>query len=219
MSHKLLGEKTMDNAELASFFGINTGLYSAASGEDMEQLKKINMLYPDNVRLLRQSDALSAAGFTCKRCGACCSEVRFVPVSHGDALRWVAEERWDVFDRLVVDRRRTPLVAVWGREAIASAKEKASELLADLELEDDRRRRVTEILYVTDLLECAVYVGRDWGHCAFYSGEDNACRINGTKPRVCEKFPFYVGSYVDARLLQVSFCPGLRELGEKQPEK
>jgi len=29
---------------------------------------------------------------------------------------------------------------------------------------------------------------------------------------VCEKFPFYVGSYIDARMLQVTFCPRLKEL-------
>jgi Fe-S-cluster containining protein len=206
----------MDHAVIESFLGDNARIYSTASAEDIDQLKKISMLYPDNVRLLRESDAVPAEGFVCKRCGACCSEVRFIPVSHGDVLRWVAQARWDVFDRLVVDRRRTPLMAVWGREAIVSAKEKARAIVADVELDDDRRRQVTEILYVTDLLECAVHVDRDWGHCAFFSGEDNACLINETKPRVCEKFPFYVGSYTDARLLKVSFCPGLKELAEKK---
>ena len=204
-----------DNAELEGFFWDNAGLYSAASPEDLEQLKRISMLYPDSVRLLRESDAVPASGFSCQRCGACCSEVKFVPVSHSDVMRWIRQSRQDILDRLVVDRRRTPCMAIWGREAIAATKEKARAQLEGIEMDEDRRRRTTELLYVTDLVECAVYVARDWGHCAFYSGEDNACQIYDTRPRVCEKFPFYVGTYTDARLLKVSFCPGLRELAEK----
>lgn len=205
----------MDNTELEGFFWDNAGLYAAASEEDMEQLKKISVLYPDSVRLLRVEDAVPAAGFTCRRCGACCSEVKFVPVSRSDVLRWISQARWDVIDRLVVDRRRTPLMAIWGPEAIAATKEKARAALEGIEIDEDRRRRVTEILYVTDLVECAVYVDRDWGHCAFFSAEGNTCLIHDTRPRVCEKFPMYVGTYTDARLLKVSFCPGLRELAEK----
>ena len=208
----------MDHTELESFFDQNAGLYSAASDEDVEQLKKISMLYPDGVRLLRQLDAVPAEGFTCKRCGACCSEVKFVPVSHRDALRWAAQGRWDVFDRLVVDRRRTPMMAVWGPEAIADVKKKAVAALGKAALDDGRRRHVTEVLYLTDLLECVVHVDRDWGHCAFFSGEGNACLIYDTRPRVCEKFPFYVGAYTDARLLKVSFCAGLRELAASHKE-
>ena len=211
-----MGGRAVDRTEIESFFSANAGLYSAASDEDLEQLKKISILYPDSVRLLREPDAVPAEGFACKRCGACCSEVKFIPVSHSDVLRWVAQARWDVFERIVVDRRRTPLMAIWGREAIAETKEKARVALEGIELDDDRRCKVTEILYVTDLVECAVYVDRDWGHCAFYSGEDNACMIHDTKPRVCEKFPFYIGTFTDARLLKIAFCPGLRELTEKQ---
>jgi len=206
----------MDNAELEGFFGENAGLYSAATGEDLEQLKKISMLYPDRVRLLREADAVPAAGFACRRCGACCSEVKFIPVTRTDVLRWIAQARWDVLDRLVVDRRRTPLMAIWGRDVIAAVKEKARAALEDVEMDDARRRRATELLYVTDLVECAVYVDRDWGHCAFYSGQDSACLIHDTKPRVCEKFPFYIGAYTDARLLKVGFCAGLKEMAEKQ---
>jgi Fe-S-cluster containining protein len=210
--------KAIDNTELEGFFWDNPGLYSAASVEDLEQLKRISLLYPDRVRLLRESDTVSAEGFACKRCGACCSEVKFIPVSRSDVLRWVAQSRWDILDRLVVDRRRTPFMAIWGREAIAATKEKARAELEELEMDEDRRQRVTELLYVTDLVECAVYVDRDWGHCAFYSGEDSACQIQDTKPRVCGKFPFYVGQYTDARLLKVGFCPGLRELAEKNSQ-
>jgi len=205
----------MDHTELEGFFWDNAGLYTAASGEDMEQLKKISMLYPDRVRLLRESDVVPAEGFACQRCGACCSEVKFIPVSHADVRRWVAQARWDVLDRLVVDRRRTPLMAVWGREAIAATKEKARVALEKAEVDEDRRRRAVEILYVTDLVECAVYVDRDWGHCAFFTGEDNSCQIHDIRPRVCEKFPFYIGTYTDARLLKIGFCPGLKELAEK----
>ncbi|HUL62531.1 MAG TPA: YkgJ family cysteine cluster protein [Methanocella sp.] len=207
--------KAIDNTELEGFFWKNAGLYAAASGEDLEQLKKISALYPDRVRLLRAEDAVSAADFACQRCGACCSEVKFVPVARSDVLRWVGQARWDILDRLAVDRRRTPYMAIWGREAIGAAREKACAALEPLELDEERRRRALELLYVTDLVECAVYVGRDWGHCAFFSGEDNACQIQDTKPRACAKFPFYVGTYTDARLLKVSFCPGLRVLAEK----
>lgn len=208
--------KAIDNAELEGFFWDNAGLYAAASGEDIEQLKKISLLYPDSVRLLRESDAIPAAGFACQRCGACCSAVRFVPVARSDVLRWIRQSRWDIIDRLVVDRRRTPYMAIWGREAIAATKEKARAELEGVDVDEDRRRRATELLYVTDLVECAVYVAREWGHCAFYSGENNACQIHDTKPRVCEKFPFYVGQYTDARVLKAGFCPGLRELAEKK---
>ncbi|MGA9140134.1 MAG: YkgJ family cysteine cluster protein [Methanocella sp.] len=208
--------KAMDHTEIESFFSVNSGLYAMASDEDIEQLKKISMLFPDSVRLLRETDAVPAEGFVCTRCGACCSEVKFIPVAHSDVLRWVAQARWDVFERIVVDRRRTPMMAIWGREAIAATKEKARAALEGIELDDDRRSRITEILYVTDLVECAVYVDRDWGHCAFFSGEDNACMIHDTKPRVCEKFPFYIGMFTDARLLKIAFCPGLRDLSLKQ---
>jgi Fe-S-cluster containining protein len=208
--------KAMDRTEIESFFSTNSGLYAMASDEDIEQLKKISMLFPDSVRLLREADAVPAEGFVCTRCGACCSEVKFIPVSHSDVLRWVAQARWDVFERIVVDRRRTPMMAVWGREAIAATKEKARAALEDIELDDDRRQRIMEILYVTDLVECAVYVDRDWGHCAFFSGDDNACMIHDTKPRVCEKFPFYIGTFTDARLLKIAFCHGLRDLATKQ---
>ncbi|OPY29654.1 MAG: Flagellin N-methylase [Methanocella sp. PtaU1.Bin125] len=207
-----MGGRAVDDTEIEGFFSANAGLYSAASDEDLEQLKKISLLFPDSVRLLREPEAVPAEGFTCQRCGACCSEVKFIPVCHSDVLRWVAQARWDVFDRIVVDRRRTPMMAVWGREAIAETREKARAALEGIELDDDRRRKVTEILYVTDLVECAVYVDRDWGHCAFFSGETNSCTIYDTRPRVCAKFPFYVGTFTDARLLKISFCPGLREL-------
>ncbi len=208
--------KAIDNEELEGFFWDNAGLYAAASSEDLEQLKKISMLYPDSVRLLRESDALSAADFACKRCGACCSEVKFIPVSHSDVLRWIQKARWDILDRLVIDRRRTPYMAIWGREAIAATKEKARSALETIDMDEGRRCRAAELLYVTDLVECAVYVAREWGHCVFYSGETNACQIHDTKPRVCEKFPYYVGTYTDARLLKVGFCPGLCELAEKK---
>jgi len=140
--------KAIDNVELEGFFWDNAGLYTAASSEDLEQLKKISMLYPDSVRLLRESDALPAAGFACQRCGACCSEVKFIPVSHSDVLRWVTQSRRDILDRLVVDRRRTPYMAIWGRDAIAETKEKARVALETLEMDEERRRRATELLYV-----------------------------------------------------------------------
>ena len=203
----------MTEAELEEFFKVNARLYAGASAEDLEQLRKISALYPGQARLLPEAEAVDAAGFACQRCGACCSAVRYVPVCHGDVLRWLGQERWDILDRLAIDRRRTPLMAVWGREAVAAARDRAQ--LAAGSAPEDRRDRLTELLYVTDLVECAVYAGREDNRCAFFAQDGSVCGIHDTKPRVCDKFPFYAGRYTDARLLQRDFCPGLKALAKK----
>lgn len=207
----------MPDVELDEFFRDNGGLYASASAEDLEQLRKISLLYPDRVRLLSAADAVNAGDFKCRRCGSCCAAVKIVPACHSDVLRWLDQGRWDIFDRLVVDRRRTALMAVWGREAIAAAKGRAANRLEGSTVPEGRRPAVAELLYVTDLVESAVYAAREENRCAFYDSEGAACTIHDTKPRACEKFPFYVGKYTDPRLLELDFCPALKELAGKKP--
>lgn len=209
----------MPDVELEVFFRDNAKLYSAASAEDLEQLRKISLLYPDRVKLLRDDDAVEIEGFNCLRCGSCCSTVKFIPVCHSDVLRWLEQKRWDVFNRLAVDRRRTPLMAIWGREAVAAARQHAMDQLEQHEVPEEHRPRVMEILYVTDLVESVVYTAREAGCCIFFDENGATCAIHDTKPKVCEKFPFYVGKYTDPGLLKRNFCPAIKALARKETPK
>ncbi len=196
--------------ELQRFYSDNPLVYGSASREDLEQLSGIYELYPDSIRLLSDREAVELPNFECKRCGTCCARVKYVPVSHEDVKRWVSQKRLDILDALAIDRRRTPLLAA-KKNAIEAAKDGARSLLESAGLDSEH---AFELLYVTTLLECAVYVKRRDGACAFlaYEGSAAACGIQGTKPRVCEKFPYYMGKYTDGRLLKEdSFCPSLSE--------
>ncbi|HMK46737.1 MAG TPA: YkgJ family cysteine cluster protein [Methanocella sp.] len=204
----------MYHAEIEEFFRRNPGVYTEASEDDLEQLRRIHNLYPDKVRLLAEGEAVDASRFECRRCGTCCSTVRFIPVCHADAQRWVMQKRWDILERLVIDRARTPLMAIWGKGAITMARDRAAAATEGIDMAAPLRRLVTHILYVTDLVESAVYTGREDNRCVFLSGDSHTCIIHDTKPRVCEKFPFYVGKYTDPKLLEQEFCPGLKSLKE-----
>lgn len=196
---------------LRRFFEANPLLYGNAPEEELDQLAVIHALYPESARLLSDREAVELPGFECRRCGRCCSSVRYVTVCHGDARRWAAEGRADIFRSLVVDRRRTPLLAA-RRDAIAEAKAGARELMARAGMDD---AHVFEVLYITGVLECAVYVKRPGGACAFLREAEGraSCGIQDTKPRVCDKFPYYMGRFTDPRLLKEGgFCPSLRSL-------
>lgn len=209
----------MDSKSIARICADNPMLYREAPAEDLEQLYRIAKLYPDNVRLLSDREAVELPAFDCRRCGTCCSAIKYITVSGQDVKRWVRQRRWDIIDGLVIDRRKTPLLAKYGREAIDKAKAGAHEFLARSEPACSYDHAF-KVLYVSELLECAVYAGRENGTCIFLTEADGrtACGIHDTKPRVCEKFPYYIGRYTDGRLLKEdSFCPSLRELAKSRP--
>jgi Fe-S-cluster containining protein len=207
----------MVSKELKRFYDDNPLLYGPAGREDLEQLSSILELYPESVRLLSDREAVELPFFECQRCGRCCARVKYVTVSHKDVKRWVSQRRPDIIDSLVIDGRRRPLMAARGKKAIEVAKAEARSLLQGTENE-----HIFEILYLTALVECAVYVKRNDGACAFLieDGGAAACSIHDTRPRVCEKFPYYMGRYTDRRLLKEdSFCPELREIAKKGQKK
>ena len=206
----------MSHAEIEEFFRQNPGIYAAACEDDLDQLRRIYELYPDQVRLLKEGEAVEASRFECRRCGACCATVRFIPVCHADVLRWVIQKRWDILGQVVVDRTKTPLMAIWGKESIAKARASAAAVLEGQEIDENVRRHVTQVLYVTDLVESAVYTAREDNRCIFFSVESNCCIIHDTKPRVCDKFPYYIGKFTDPKLLEYDFCPGLKEIREQK---
>ena len=184
----------------------------------MDQLSRIHELFPDSVRLLSDREAVELPSFECVRCGRCCSSVRYITVCHEDARRWVRQKRTDILESLAIDRCRTPLLAMY-KDSIEDAKAGARSLLAEAGLDDEHAFRV---LYVTKLLECTVYVARTNGACTFLRDDNGkaACAIQDTKPRVCDKFPYYIGKYTDSRLLKEdSFCPSLKAIAEKQNKK
>jgi|GEM_PF-3185600 len=200
----------MVSKELKRFYDDNPLLYGPAGRKDLEQLSSIFELYPESVRLLSDREAVELPSFECQRCGQCCARVKYVTVSHEDVKRWVSQQRLDILDSLVIDGRRKPLMAARGKEAIEAAKIEAGPLSGD--------GRIFEILYLTALVECAVYIKRRDGACAFLidDGGVAACNIHDTRPRVCEKFPYYLGKYTDRRLLKEdSFCPSLRDIAKK----
>lgn len=206
----------MVSGDLEKFFCDNPLLYGHVSAEDIEQLSRIYKMYPDHVRLLGDREAVKLDHFNCERCGTCCTSIKYITVCHSDVKRWVSHKRWDILEKLDIDRRRTPLLASCGADAITSAKRAAYNALDMPDLPD--RERVHELLYLTDLLESAVYVARKNGACAFFQEKEglSTCRIHDTKPRVCQKFPYYIGQYTDYRLIgKDSFCPSLRKIAEK----
>ncbi len=190
-------------------------LYGRAGREDLEQLSGIYDLYPDSVRLLTDREAVELPSFECKRCGRCCETIKYVTVSHSDVKRWVSLQRPDILDSLDIDRRRTPLMASRPKEAIKAAKAEARTLLENAGMKNEH---AYDLLYLTGLVECSVYVSRKNSSCAFLTEQDGvaSCGIHDVRPRVCEKFPFYIGSYTDGRLLKEdSFCPSLSEISKK----
>lgn len=200
---------------LRRFFNDNPLLYGRASQEDMGQLSRICELFPDSARLLGDGEAVELPEFECQRCGKCCSSVRFISVCNDDVKRWAAQKRLDILESLVIDRRRTPLLAL-RRDAIDASKAEASGDMAAAGLDDEH---VFELLYITKLLECAVYVKRPGGACTFLreDGGLSACAIQATKPRVCDKFPYYIGKYTDGRLInEDSFCPSLKQIAKNR---
>ncbi len=204
----------MVSGELRRFWENNPLVYGSASPEDLEQLSGIYELYPDRVRLLSDREAVELPRFECRRCGACCAGVKYVAVCRADVERWVSQRRLDILGALAIDRRRTPLLAARKGE-IGAAKAQARSLLESAGLDSEH---AFELLYVTAVLECAVYVKRRSGACTFltYEGGMAACAIQDTKPRVCEKFPYYIGKFTDGRILKEdSFCPSIRDLTKK----
>jgi Fe-S-cluster containining protein len=200
--------------KLRRFYHDNPLVYGGASRRDLEQLSAIDELYPDSIRLLSDQEAVELPRFECRRCGACCASVKYVTVSREDVKRWVSRKRLDILDRLAIDRRRTPLLAAM-KGGIGAAKAEARSYLEGAGLYSEH---AFELLFITMLLECAVYVKRRDGACIFLEkyGDTAACAIQDTKPRVCEKFPYYIGNYTDRRLLKEdSFCPELSELAKK----
>jgi len=207
--------------ELRRFFSDNPMLYGTACHEDLDQLSSIQELYPDSVRLLSDGKAIKLSSFECKRCGRCCSSIKYITVSHEDVNRWVAEQRGDILDRLVIDRRRTPLMASRGIGNIEAAKARAGSLLDGIRPREENERTF-ELLYLTALLECVVYINRKDGACTFLSEDDGRaeCMIYDTRPRVCKKFPYYIGEYTDSRLLKEdSFCPELSDIAKSWNKK
>lgn len=206
--------------DLKRFFDDNPGLYSGASPDDIEQLCRICKFYPDSVRLLKDRDAVKVPGFGCKMCGTCCSKVKYVPVCNADIKRWVQEKRFDILAAIKIDRRKTPLLAACGAEAIENAKRDAGHYITSCGgVYDVPYNHVHELLYLTDLLETVAYAGRKNGSCEFLIENPDghtACSIHSTKPKVCSKFPYYLNGYTDARLInKESFCPALKELYER----
>lgn len=199
---------------LRLFFQDNPLLYGHVAGEELAQLARIHELYPDAVRLLSDSEAVYLPDFECRRCGRCCSSVKYITVSHGDVKRWVGGKRLDILESLAIDRRRMPLLAL-RKEAFGAARAEARSWMAEAGLDDEH---IFQLFYVTGLLECAVYVKRKDGACIFLRDDKGMaeCAIQDTKPRVCEKFPYYLGKYTDGRLLREdSFCPSLKDKAKK----
>ena len=206
----------MLSVELRQFYSDNPMLYGTASNEDLDQLSRIYELYPDSVRLLSDREAVKLSSFECKRCGRCCASVKFITVSYEDVKRWVKEHRGDILDRLVIDRRRIPLLALIGKRDIGAAKRRAASIVEELGPAGEKER-VSEILYLTSLLECIAYVNRKDSACTFLRDDNGsaACAIYDTRPRVCQKFPYYIGKYTDSRLLKEnSFCPELSSIAK-----
>jgi Fe-S-cluster containining protein len=204
--------------DLWRFYDDNPLVYGCARPEDLKQLAGIHELYPESIRLLSDREAVELPHFECRRCGACCATVKYVTVYHEDVKRWVSQKRLDILGALAIDRRRTPLLAV-RKGGAAAAKAEARSLLESAGMDS---KHTYELIYVTKLLECAVYVKRRGGACTFLSFEGNtaACAIQATKPRVCEKFPYYIGKFTDGRLLKEdSFCPSLRALAKAMVKK
>ncbi len=205
--------------EIKRFYDDNPLLYRQACREDLLQLSGIYELYPDSVRLLTDREAVEMTSFECQRCGRCCEIVRYVTVSHDDVKRWVLQQRPDILDSLAIDHRRTPLMASRQKEAVAASKAEARSLMERAGMEHER---AYELLYVTGLVECSVYVNRKNSSCTFLTEQDGiaSCAIHDTRPRVCEKFPFYIGRYTDSRLLKEdSFCPSLRDISKKMKKE
>ncbi|MDI6896720.1 YkgJ family cysteine cluster protein [Methanocella conradii] len=200
---------------LLRFFKDNPMVYGGATREELEQLSRIHELYPDSARLLTDCMAVELPFFRCLRCGECCSVVRYITVCHEDVKRWAFQGRLDILDSLAIDERRTPLLAL-KKDEIKAAKAEAWALLESLGI---CSLKVYRLLYVTRLLECAVYVKRSNGACVFLEekGDMAACSVHDTKPLVCKKFPYYIGKYTDSRLIKEdSFCPSLRATKKKK---
>ena len=209
-----------DVGDLKRFFNENPLLYGGAPPEDLAQLSRIHDQYPDSVRLLSDREAIKLEKFECRRCGACCATVKYITVAHADLKRWVAQKRWDIIEELTIDRTATPLLAMYGADIREAAKSEAKAAIdcADSQLAEKAR----ELLYITSLLECAVFVTRKNNACTFLESMDGlyACRIHETCPRVCEKFPFYLGRFTDSRLVKEdSFCPALQDIARKKNDK
>jgi Fe-S-cluster containining protein len=201
--------------ELRQFYSENPLLYGDAPPEDTAQLSRIYEFYPDSVRLLTDREAVRLAGFECRRCGACCASIKYITVCFSDVKRWVEQRRWDILEELDIDRTVTPLLANCGKKVLMSAKKEAEAVLEGLDVPD--RVRVRELLFITGSLESAVYVSRKNNACAFLINDGLAtCTLHDTKPRVCGKFPYYIGHFTDGRLIKEdSFCPTLREIAKK----
>lgn len=207
----------MTSKGLRQFFIENPALYDGAPAEDIAQLSRICELYPDSVRLLSDREAVKIDHFECRRCGACCASVKYITVCFSDVKRWVTQRRLDILDTLDIDRTATPMLATRGKDAIAMARADADKMLRGLDSPD--RQRIRDLICVTKLLESAVYVSRKNNACAFLEEKDGlyTCRIHDTKPRVCEKFPYYIGRFTDSRLLKEdSFCPALGEIARER---
>jgi Fe-S-cluster containining protein len=205
----------MASEELQRFYDDNPLVYGGASRRDLEQLSGIYDLYPDSTMLLSDREAVELPHFECRRCGGCCATVKYVTVCQEDVKRWVSQKRLDILGELVIDRRRTPLLAT-RKGRIEVAKAGARSFLESAGLDSEH---AFELLYVAMLLECAIYVKRRDGACTFlaHGGSEAACGIQDTKPGVCEKFPYYMGRYTDGRLIREdSFCPSLAGLAKSR---
>jgi Fe-S-cluster containining protein len=200
--------------ELRRFYSDNPLLYANAPSEDLTQLSWIYELYPDRVRLLSDRQAVMLAGFECRRCGACCTSIKYIAVCFSDVKRWVEQKRWDILEELDIDRTITPMLAACGKNALDAAKKEADAVLERIDVPG--RERVRELLFVTGSLESAVYVSRKNNSCSFLIKDEPAtCSLHDTKPRVCGKFPYYIGHFTDGRLIKEdSFCPSLREIAK-----
>ena len=205
--------------ELRRFYSENPLLYANAASEDLTQLSRIYEFYPDSVRLLSDREAIRLAGFECRRCGACCASIKYITVCFSDVKRWVEQKRWDILEELDIDRTITPLLAACGKNSLDSAKIEADAMLEGLDVPD--RGRVRELLFITRSLESAVYVARKNNACAFLIKDGLAtCALHDTKPRVCGKFPYYIGQFTDGRLIKEdSFCPALREIAKNSKKE
>lgn len=207
--------------DLKPFFDNNPLLYGSAGDDELRDIERIYALYPDSARLLGDTDVVPLQAFECRRCGACCSSVRYVPVSGDDMRRWLSQRRTDIISRLSIDRRRTPMLASLDKGLVEATKKESAEL-AEEALYDNGMppvslsayRHAVETLYLSDLLENVVYAGRENGRCVFMSGEEGkaACSIQETKPAACARFPYYAGKYVDKKLLLKEFCPALKSI-------
>ena len=200
--------------ELRRFYSDNPLLYAKAPAEDLAQLSRIYEFYPDSVRLLSDREAVRLDLFECRRCGACCASIKYITVCFSDVKRWVEQRRWDILDELDIDRTITPMLAACGKNALDNAKMEADALLEGLDVPG--QERVRELLFITRSLESAVYVARKNNSCAFLIKDSLAtCALHDTKPRVCGKFPYYIGHFTDIRLVKEdSFCPTLREIAK-----